>query len=142
MKYFLVLSAVLVCCTLALAEPILKESDVKDVSVDIAKLVDIYFMDAAAFYLDVEAGQTCASDTKDFKAVHNCAAKITGMLVSPSLPSGVTMDWKFVGDGQCLNLPGAGAQCGKVMLWVTGVTPTTPSGCYTGGMMTICIEAL
>lgn len=129
--------------SMAIAEPITHRCATAPITLLVAQSVDVSFGDIDGFLLDVEAGETCATAIKSFTAVHNCPARITGTLTAPSgVPSGVDFSWNFIGDGQIMDLTGAGIYNGQIQVAANGVTPGTPAGTWSGGTLQICIDAL
>jgi hypothetical protein len=145
MRYLVVLMALAVLgfSGAALAEPISRASDSAPVNLTVACWVDIHFENGenADFYLEVEALDGGADDVEDFIASHNCPAVVTGLLTPPPGAPG-TWSWRFIGDGQQLNLPGAGVLERQVKVSVRNITINDPAGIYPGGQMEIFIACV
>jgi len=137
-----------------MADPIMRAADSVPVTIDIAKWVwiDLISQDVG-FLLDYEAGYPYADATLPLKCGHNCNVRLSGTLTPPPGAPG-TWAWWYQGDGQSrrLLLDGpvshpdvlspAGEYMGRVTVRVSGIHITDRSTTYTGGVMTITVDAL
>lgn len=137
-----------------MAEPITRADDSVPVTIDIAKWVWVDICDEDGFTLDYEAGgQPYAVDSLPFKVGHNCDAILTGSLVRPTGAPG-TWTWWFQGHNNSLRLlldgpvnnpdlqHDAGVFDGRVSIRVAGIRITDRATTYTGGTLTINVNAL
>lgn len=144
---FLFMLVVLASALPATAGKIARANSVP-VTVDITAKpkVQVRFAPGEEVYLDVEAGYESAVWMVDFTASYSCTVRLTAVLLPPpGAPGGLTWNWIFLPERpgmQDLILSGSGEYDGRIKVHVKGVTPETPAGTYTGGVLTITIQAL
>jgi len=145
-----VLSLLALCGSSALAGPIYHDQSDKGVWLYIASWVDIQFDAGTGFFLDIEANEPESEDTiystKGFTVHKNCAATVTGNLVTPPLgtPPGITFYWYFNSNPFLTSVfyPTPGADTGTVRLVAAGNNvDTIPAGLWKNGVFRLSIDA-
>jgi len=144
-----VLSLLALCGSSALAGPIRHDEDSREVWLYIASWVQIDLVGGLGFFLDIEANQPsseAANSIKSFTVHKNCAATVTGFLVTPPLgtPPGITFNWYFNGNPAITSVfyPAPGADGGTVRLVATGNNiDTIPAGLWKTGEFRLSIDA-
>jgi len=146
-----VLSLLALCVSSALAGPIINNQSTAGTWLYIASWVQVEFDDATPFFLDIEAGNTASGDTltssKSFTVHKNCAAIVTGVMMTPpvSTPAGITFSHYFNGDPATMSVtyPTAGVDSGTVHLVATGNNiDTVLAGLWKDGLFRLAIDTL
>jgi len=145
------LSLLVLCGSSALAGPIRHDSDDAEVWLYIASWVQVDFDNDTPFFLDIEAGdaasETGSTSLKHFTVHKNCAATVTGSLVTAPLgtPAGITFNHYFNGNPLLTSVvyPAPGVDTGTVELVATGNNiDTIPAGLWKDGLFRLSIDAL
>jgi len=146
-----VLSMLALCGSSALAGPIRHDEDDAGVWLYIASWVQVDFDNDTGFFLDIEAGHDTSEDApesvKDFTVHKNCAATVTGALVTrPSgTPASIVFSHFFNGNPMLTSVtyPTMGEEHGTVQLVASGNdVDTIPAGLWKHGVFRLSIDAL
>lgn len=138
MKYIVMLLALGLFGSMAMAEAITKACVEIPVKVEVAKWVYVKAQ-GESIYIDVEAGQKKGCGSASVKIGHNTPAVVTAKLTGLNIPNAV-VDFDINGCGKTLWLGGAGEECAEINLCVDSVGIDTPANMYKG-CIKVCVTA-
>lgn len=138
MKYLVMLLALALFGSMAMAEAITKACVEIPVKVEVAKWVYVKAQ-GESIYIDVEAGQIYGEGSASVKIGHNCPATVTAKLIGLNIPK-ANVDFDINGGGKSLWLNGAGETCADINLYVDSVGIDTPANLYKG-YIKVCVTA-
>jgi len=124
-----------------MATPVTEAEASADVSLTIEEYCEIAYS-GTTFSITLSGGASGGSDNHSYSAGANFSAEITGSFTKPPTPSPApgTWDWKLENDTKSVTF-GPGTHPGSVTVSVEGVELGDGNGEWTGGDMTITVQA-